>query len=227
MKNTPLPDLALEQTFWNEGKHLVAGLDEAGRGSWAGPVSAGAVIFPPDPQLLIELPGVRDSKLMTPSQREQWAIKIKALAVTWSVGFASNLEIDSLGIIAATRLAMQRAIEQLTIPPEHLLIDALRLPGLKITQTALIKGDQKVLSIAAASILAKTTRDSKMVEFNQQYPGYGFDRHKGYGTKVHMAALTKLGPSPEHRLSFAPVARVAKQLQSEDIRCSFQTSASL
>ena len=200
------PDLSLETPLWQAGLLALAGLDEAGRGAWAGPVAAAAVVLPPSGDTLLELlPGVRDSKLMTARQRGLWAGKIHAAAVAWAVGWAACEEIDSLGILPATRLAMQRAVAQLGLPPEHLLIDAVRLPALPLPQTALVRGDQRSLSIAAASVLAKTARDAWMTDLDEQYPGYGFAAHKGYGTARHRRALDKLGPCPQHRLSFAPL----------------------
>jgi ribonuclease HII len=142
---------------------------------------------------------------MTASQRSVWAECIKKVAVGWGVGYASQAEIDACGILPATRLAMQRALEQLLVAPQHLLIDALRLPLVKIPQTALIKGDVRSLTIAAASVLAKTSRDALMCELDVVYPGYGFARHKGYGTRFHQQALQRLGPCAIHRRSFAPV----------------------
>ena len=148
---------------------------------------------------------MRDSKQMTPKERDYWAEEIKSCCLAWSVGFASNEEIDQLGILPATRLAMARALESLPMPAEHLLIDALRLPEVEIAQTPLIKGDARSLSIASASILAKTARDSLMIRLNDHYPEYNFARHKGYGTAAHQAALQNLGPCPIHRCSFAPI----------------------
>ncbi len=202
----PFPNLTFESPLWQSGLGCVAGLDEAGRGAWAGPVAAAAVILPPDPAVAQSLSGVRDSKLMSPHQRDHWAALIRAQAAAWGVGFATCQEIDSLGILPATRLAMRRALQQLALPPAHLLIDALTLPGLNLPQTALVKGDRRALSIAAASVLAKTARDALMVELENQYPGYHFARHKGYGTRAHHQALNTLGACPQHRRSFAPVA---------------------
>jgi ribonuclease HII len=199
----------------------VAGVDEAGRGAWAGPVSAGAVIFAPAPDLLIKLPRVRDSKQMTPQERDFWAAEIKVCALAWAVGMAGPEEIDAIGIVPATRLAMTRALENLTPPPDHLLIDALLLPGQPYPQTSLIKGDARVLSIAAASVLAKTARDALMVQMDEQYPAYGFARHKGYGTASHWAALQNYGPCPTHRFSFAPV----RQSQPDDGRACVETAS--
>lgn len=204
------PDLRFESALWAEGFTCLAGIDEAGRGAWAGPVSAGAVILPPDPQVIERLPKVRDSKQMAPNQRAYWAEEIKHAAAAWGVGFASSQEIDAMGIAPATRLAMQRALDQLGLPPEHLLIDAVRLPKNPLPQTSLIKGDARSLSIAAASVLAKTARDALLVQLEEQYPGYGFARHKGYGTATHQAALARLGPCPIHRFCFAPLATFLK-----------------
>lgn len=195
------PDLTFEQTLWQNGLRRVAGLDEAGRGALAGPVCAAAVILPPDASLLQTLAGVRDSKQMTPAERQAWAPRIRTAALAWGVGFAAADEIDALGILAATRLAAVRALEGLT--PDALLTDFLILPEIALPQTALVKGDRRSLSVAAASVLAKTARDALLCELDGRYPGYGFARHKGYGTQVHRLALERLGPSPLHRRSFA------------------------
>jgi ribonuclease HII len=205
MRSGPLPHLGLETPFWQAGLPFVAGLDEAGRGAWAGPVTAAAVILPPDKKIIQQLEGVRDSKQMTARQRTHWAGQIKAHAVIWAVGFASPQEIDEIGIVPSTRLAMARALAQLTLPPQHLLIDALLLPDVECSQTAIIRGDATSLSIAAASVLAKTARDALMVNMDEQYTDYAFAHHKGYGTRQHQAALTRLGPCEMHRKSFAPV----------------------
>jgi ribonuclease HII len=204
------PDLSYELPLWQAGFLALAGLDEAGRGAWAGPVSAAAVILPPDPGLTARLHGVRDSKQMTANQRRAWAIKIKEIACTWAVGFASWAEIDETNILAATRLAMRRALDQLALTPEHLLIDAVRLPAVALPQTIIIKGDVRSLSIAAASVLAKTARDALLVAWDEEYPAYGFARHKGYGTALHQSALQKQGPCPLHRRSFAPIRKLLK-----------------
>lgn len=201
------PNLEFESLLWNSGISLVVGLDEAGRGAWAGPVAAAAVVLPADISILVELTGVRDSKELTPEKRDFLAVIIKSRSIAHHVGFASPQEIDRFGILPATRLAMHRAIVGLGVFPEHLLIDALFLPDVSTPQTALYKGDQRSLSIAAASILAKTARDAIMHEYDQSYPQYGFARHKGYGTKFHIANLEKFGASPIHRMSFAPLKR--------------------
>lgn len=202
----PAPNFEFEATLWGQGCHKVAGIDEAGRGSLAGPVAAGALVFPNDVRLLSNLSGVRDSKQMTPQSRSYWAERLKAVSLAWGVGFASAEEIDALGILPATRLAACRAVLSLNVEPDHLLIDYLKLPELPIPQTPLVKGDRRSLSIAAASILAKTARDALMCELEAQYPGYGLAQHKGYATSRHRLALERLGPSPIHRLSFSPVS---------------------
>ena len=201
----PQPDLSLEQAYWQVGMASVGGIDEAGRGAWAGPVSAGVVVLPPDPHLALVLHGVRDSKQMTPAQRTAWAVQIKSAAVAWGVGMASHQEIDALGILPATRLAARRALAVLPFLPEVLILDWLYLPEVRLPQTALIKGDGRALSIACASVLAKTTRDARLVELDALYPGYGFAAHKGYGTPAHQAALQLHGPCPIHRMSFKPL----------------------
>jgi len=196
-----LPSLEFEQLLWNDRFTRIAGIDEAGRGAWAGPVCAAAVILPPDPTIPGILNRVRDSKLMTPSEREMWAPRIRETALGWGVGFASASEIDRLGIVPATKLAATRALE--TLAPDYLITDALLFRELELPQTSLIKGDQRSLSVAAASVLAKTSRDALLRELDSQYPGFGFARHKGYGTYVHREAIRKLGICAEHRTSFA------------------------
>ncbi len=203
----PTPDLRFENRLWARGLTRVAGLDEAGRGAWAGPVSAGAVILPASAEIAARLCDVRDSKQMTPAERACWAEIIRKQALAWGVGFASNREIDEIGIVPATRLAMARALAGLGVPAEHLLIDALRLPEIPLPQTPLIKGDARSLSIAAASVLAKTARDALMVQLDAQYPDYGFARHKGYGTAYHWEMLQQAGPCAIHRFSFAPISQ--------------------
>ena len=198
------PDTFFESQLWKSGLLHVAGLDEAGRGALAGPVAVGAVILPKGKTRLSKaLAGVRDSKQMTPLEREALAPRIKATALTWSVGFASAEEIDSQGIVCATRLAALRALDGLSLSPQYLLTDfRLELPQLDISQTALVKGDALCLSIAAASVLAKTARDELMYELDLCYQGYGLGKHKGYGTQSHRSALERLGFSAIHRRSF-------------------------
>jgi len=202
------PDLGFELPLWENGVTRVAGLDEAGRGAWAGPVTAAAVILPADDHILVHLCGVRDSKQMTSRQRETWAEQIQELATAWGIGFAAADEVDSLGIVPATRLAMERALAACVLQPQQLLLDALRLPGVNLPQQAVIKGDARSLSIAAASVLAKTTRDAWMRDLENEFPGYGFARHKGYGTAVHRKALQELGPCAIHRFSYAPIKAI-------------------
>jgi ribonuclease HII len=196
------PDLSFESSLWQAGLSAVAGIDEAGRGALAGPVAAGAVILPQDEHLPALLKGVRDSKQLTPERRQAARKLVLAHALAWGVGYASAIEIDRMGIIDATRLAACRALEELSPKPVHLLLDYLFLPDVSTPQTALIKGDCRSLSIAAASVLAKTSRDAWMCQLDQAHPGYGFAAHKGYGTQAHREALERLGPCPEHRLSF-------------------------
>ncbi len=198
------PDTSFESQFWSAGIRHIAGLDEAGRGALAGPVAVGAVILPRNQRLLSRmLAGLRDSKQLTPLEREALAPRIKNVARTWAVGFASAEEIDAHGIVCATRLAALRALNELAISPHYLLTDfRLELPQLEISQTALVKGDELCLSIAAASVLAKTARDQLMRELDLDYAGYGLGDHKGYGTHAHRSAMQRLGVSPIHRKSF-------------------------
>ncbi len=169
----------------------------------AGPVVAGAVILAPGTRLI----GVDDSKKLDAATRERLAAEIKERAVAWAAGVVSHEEIDEINIYRAGLLAMRRAVERLSLVPEELLIDARKLPELPMPQRAIIKGDTLSLSIAAASIIAKTTRDRMMVELDQEYPGYGFAKHKGYPVKAHVEALERIGVSPVHRRSFAPVKK--------------------
>lgn len=207
------PNLQFETELWHSGLHLVAGVDEAGRGALAGPVAAGAVILPYDePDLMNRLAGVRDSKEMSSEAREYWAGIIKGTAVAWGVGLATAHEIDQLRIVPATRLAVKRAAAELPGSTEHMLVDYLKLPEVEIPQTSLVKGDSRSLSIAAASILAKTTRDALMIALSDKYPEYGWKKNKGYGTLAHRRALDELGPCAEHRRSFAPVAENLKNI---------------
>lgn len=197
------PDLTFEQALWSVGVRLVAGIDEAGRGPLAGPVTAAAVILPTDPKIVERLSGVRDSKQMLPAARQAARQQILTVALAWGVGFASAEEIDELGILPATHLAASRAMDELTLRPEHLLLDYLFLRESALPQTSLVKGDCRSLSIATASVLAKTARDALMRKLDAQYPGYGLAAHKGYATPAHRQALRRLGPCPIHRRSFA------------------------
>lgn len=196
--------LAFEQTLWAAGTLHVAGVDEAGMSPLAGPVCAAAVIFRPGTRLA----DVDDSKKLDAKERERLAVEIKASASAWSVGWAEVDEIDAINIYWAGLLAMRRAVEGLSVVPGHLLIDARHLKDVAIPQERIVKGDSRSLSIAAASILAKTSRDALMNDLDRRYPGYGFARHKGYPVREHQAALHRLGACPVHRRSFGPV-RVA------------------
>lgn len=184
----------------------VAGLDEAGRGAWAGPVVAGAVILPLDRADLAQaLAGVTDSKQLTPAVREALLPRILDVAVAVGTGYATHAEIDAHGIVAATRRAMQRAFAALALTPDALLTDFMRLPEIELPCVALVRGDQQSLSIAAASIVAKVTRDRIMRDLDARFPQYGFGAHKGYGTNRHRQALARYGPSEIHRMTFAPL----------------------
>ena len=201
----PKPDLSFEKKLWSEKINRVAGIDEAGRGALAGPVFAAAVILPAgEPGLDETLSGVHDSKQLKPADRAFWRNQIIKIAVGWGVGAASSHEIDQIGILPATRLAIRRALLQLTTFPDHLLVDALTLDNVPIPQTSLIKGDARSKSIAAASILAKTARDAEMETLDSEYPGYKFSQNKGYGTQAHLDAIFNLGPCQVHRRSFSP-----------------------
>jgi ribonuclease HII len=195
------PNLMLEleaRATWNGH---VCGVDEAGRGPWAGPVSAAAVILNPD-----DLPsGIDDSKALTEKRRALLEPEIKTRALAWGVGFASVEEIDEINILHATGLAMRRAVEALAHPPVHALVDGNYRFKLPCAVTPVVKGDSRSLSIAAASILAKTARDRLMIEMDATYPGYGFASHKGYNAPIHQQALNTLGPCPAHRRSWAPI----------------------
>lgn len=202
-------DLQNEYVLRTQGFMHIAGLDEAGRGAWAGPVVAGAVILPLDhADLANTLTGVNDSKQLSPRTREALFPVIMDTALAAGVGFGTHIEIDALGIVPATRLAMKRALEALNLWPAALLVDALSLPDVNLPCTSLIKGDQRSLSIAAASILAKVTRDHYMCDLDAAYPNYRFGQHKGYGTALHRQNLEQFGPSPVHRRTFAPVMSV-------------------
>ena len=204
------PDFSLELAAGRKDGHAVCGIDEAGRGPWAGPVVASAVILPTSgvPE------GLDDSKKLTAQRRDDLAVQLRATSLV-GVGIAHPQEIDELNIRRATFLAMARAVADLPSLPAFALIDGRDAPEVGCPAQAVIKGDGRSLSIAAASIIAKTVRDAMMVEAEADYPGYGFARHKGYGTAAHQAALDKLGITPLHRKSFAPVrARLALDVES-------------
>lgn len=199
---TDVPGLHLEQALWKKGFQFIGGIDEAGRGAWAGPIMAGAVILPCDSRIQLRLAGVRDSKQMTPRQRERWALEIKSVALAWSIGEASAAEIDEIRIQPANRLAMLRAIEGLALTPDYYLFDFIHWKDCPYPGEKLVRGENQSLSIAAASVLAKTERDELMRKLDEQFPGYEFWRHKGYGTAIHRAAIQRLGWSSIHRKSF-------------------------
>ncbi|KPN72307.1 ribonuclease HII [Neisseria sp. 83E34] len=187
---------------------LIAGVDEAGRGPLVGSVFAAAVILPTDYQLA----GLTDSKKLTEKKRDELAVLIKEQALAWCVASASVQEIACLNILHATMLAMKRAVQGLCVQPEHVMVDGNRVPkDLGVSAESVVKGDSKVIQISAASVLAKTARDAEMYALAQRYPQYGFDRHKGYGTAAHLAALQQYGVLPEHRCDFAPVKALLVQ----------------
>lgn len=192
-----------ERAARKRGFRLIAGADEAGRGCLFGPVYAAAVILNPEKPVR----GLRDSKQLTPERREELFLRIKERATAWAVATADAREIDRINIYQASRLAMRRAVEALTPAPDYLLVDALSI-DLPLEQQGLIHGDAICPSIAAASILAKVERDACMREWDVRYPEYGFARHKGYPTPEHYEALARFGPTPEHRMSYAPVRQL-------------------
>jgi len=195
--------LRAERALWSAGFSRVAGVDEAGMSPWAGPIVAAAVVLPSD----FDVPFIDDSKRLSAAMRAQLAGEIRSRATAWSIGSASADEIARFNLFHAGRLAMRRAVLALRPGPDALLVDARDVPGWDGPQQSLIRGDQISYSIAAASILAKTTRDAFMRELDARYPGYGFAQHKGYGVPQHRAALRALGPSPAHRLAFDAVKR--------------------
>ncbi len=198
------PSFAEEKILEAQGYQRIAGIDEAGRGALAGPVIAAAVILP----CRIDAPWinlVKDSKQLSPATRELLFHHIHEIAISVGIGMATNEVIDTQGVIKATRLAMKLAIDQLSPPPQSLLIDYMLLPEVPLPQKGITNGDKLCFSIACASIMAKVTRDQLITELDKIYPGYGLAQHKGYGTKEHLACLRQLGPSPIHRQSFKPV----------------------
>jgi len=188
----------IEDTYYSNGISLVCGVDEAGRGPLAGPVCAAAVILPSH----IEIPGLNDSKKLTDKRRRELFPIIQASAIAYGIGFANNQEIDEINVLQATYLAMERALGMLKIKPEMALIDGNRSKDFGIPVETVVKGDARSASIAAASILAKVSRDDVMLDMAKKYPQYSFDIHKGYGTKAHYAALERCGPCEIHRMSF-------------------------
>ena len=190
--------MEIENSLYAEGYELICGVDEAGRGPLAGPVCAAAVILPKG----VEIPGLNDSKKLSDKKRRELFPVIQEKALAWGIGWASHGEIDEINILQATYLAMERAVEALKTKPEFLLIDGNRAKDFGIPTRTVVKGDSLSASIAAASILAKVSRDNVMVEHAKEYPAYGFEIHKGYGTKAHYEALREYGHSPIHRMSF-------------------------
>ena len=188
----------IENSLYSEDIRVICGVDEAGRGPLAGPVCAAAVILPKG----LEIPGLTDSKKLTDKKRRELFPVIQEQAIAWGIGFATEQEIDEINILQATFLAMQRALDQLTVKPDLALIDGNREKDFGIPVKTVVKGDSLSANIAAASVLAKVTRDDLMVEMAETYPGYGFEIHKGYGTKAHYAALREHGASPIHRMTF-------------------------
>lgn len=190
--------MEIENSLYAEGYELICGVDEAGRGPLAGPVCAAAVILPKG----VEIPGLNDSKKLSDKKRRELFPVIQEKALAWGIGWANHGEIDEINILQATYLAMERAVEALKTKPEFLLIDGNRAKDFGIPTRTVVKGDSLSASIAAASILAKVSRDNVMVELAKEYPAYGFEIHKGYGTKAHYEALREYGHSPIHRMSF-------------------------
>ena len=188
----------IEKTWADRGFHAICGIDEAGRGPLAGPVCAAAVILPEG----LEIPGLNDSKKLTDKKRRELFPIIEEQALAYGIGWASQEEIDDINILQATFLAMSRAVEQLNIRPDLALVDGNRAPTLDLPVETVVKGDSLSASIAAASVLAKVSRDDVMLRMAEKYPGYGFEVHKGYGTKAHYEALRTFGPSPIHRRTF-------------------------
>jgi ribonuclease HII len=226
-KSKQVPTLEEEVALLSQGYSFIAGIDEAGRGSLAGPVVAAAVILPlgtlfrfnPD-ECLACFEGVRDSKQLTARERERLFEVIMQHAVAVGVGIGSVEIIDERNILQATKYAMREALAQLTIPPQALLLDAIHLPGIELLQRSIIKGDALCLSIAAASIIAKVTRDRMMIQLHEHFPVYGFAQHKGYGTEYHLVALREHGATPHHRRSFAPVRELFSLFSKEELNGS-------
>lgn len=192
-----------ERALWAQGLTQVAGVDEVGVGPLAGPLVAAAVILPPE----CEVRGIDDSKRVPAARRIALRVEIEACAIAIGVGIVEADDVDRLNTYWASIEAMRRAVAALAVTPEHVLVDARHIPGLGVSQLAIVKGDARSYSIAAASIIAKVRRDEMMAALGERYPGYGFARHMGYGTAEHLAALQRLGPCPAHRRSFQPVAQ--------------------
>lgn len=210
------PHNQFESALWGEGKLRIAGVDEAGRGPLAGPVVAAAVVFPQAwlaSGLPAELRGLNDSKQLTEARREEFfAVLTRRPEIQFAIAAVDPATIDRINILQATHRAMNEALAQLTPPPEHALVDGRPVKTLRFPQTAIVKGDARSYSIAAASVLAKVTRDRQAAEWGRQWPEYGFAEHKGYGTPQHLEAIRKHGPCPIHRRSFAPIKATQPQL---------------
>ena len=210
VKKMITPDFSREENLFRRGYENVAGIDEAGRGPLAGPVVAAAIIFSKNKLLnkLLEI-GIRDSKLLSPKKREYLYELILEKCHAWSIGIVSEEIIDEINILEASRLAMRKAVEKLEIKPDFLLIDGNHtIENYPVSQIAIPRADQYVFSVSAASIIAKVTRDKMLVDFDKEYPEYGFAQHKGYGTKSHMEMLSKIGPCKIHRRSFSPIKKL-------------------
>ena len=207
------PNTIIERELWSRGFQYVAGVDEAGRGAWAGPLVVGLVVLPPD----FKIKGLRDSKLLRAKQRQELALKIKKQALAWHLEQVSPPEIDRLGIYAATVMAMQLALQSAKPRPDAALLDAVKIPGLNIHRRSIIGGDRKITTVAAASILAKVERDRLLEELGQKYARYDFAQHKGYGTKQHQRCLQKFGPCPAHRFSYQPIWQSLQQQESIEL----------
>ena len=208
---TPEQHYHYENEARTAGYKLIAGGDEAGRGPWAGPVTAAMVILPDEPCIV----GLNDSKKLTRNQRKELFEEIKEKAVAYGIGWASAEEIDKINILEATRLAFQRAFEQLKPQPDYVLLDFIKLPWLKLPHQAFAKGETLSASVAAASILAKESRDIEMERLALEYPDYGFEAHKGYGTAAHIKALKEHGPCPLHRVSFKPIKALLEEINGQ------------
>jgi len=199
---------SFDKQFYDMGFRALAGVDEAGRGPWAGPVVASAVILPCN----VSLQGLDDSKKLSPKKREEIFEQINRSALAVGVGIVDHEKVDTLNILQATLMAMRQALNSLKIKPDLVLVDGnIRVPGVEYEQRSIVDGDQKSAAIAAASVIAKVTRDRIMLEFAKEFPQYGFENHKGYGTKEHQEALASFGPCRIHRKSFEPIAKLLEQ----------------
>lgn len=213
MKDQKINLYEYEEALYDQGNQLICGVDEAGRGPLAGPVVVAACILPP----FLRIDGINDSKQLTAKKRAELFKIIVKNAVAYHIVFISEADVDLLNIYQATKKGMLEAIQGLEVAPDHVLIDAMPLGELKIPHTSIVHGDARCASVAAASILAKVTRDEYMEKMDVKYPNYGFKKNKGYGTKVHMEALEKYGPCPIHRKTYAPVSKYFSRQLSFDL----------